>query len=349
MDITHEWDEPGRPADEPLPESVRTLLSILADPSASDERCVHRIQETFPVEAAAPARPYTDKNGNTMLHVAAMRNKAATVSYILANYPLLGGIRNSEGYTALEAVQSRLERYRTRRGYGGATAVVSDQFKGYSNSAIVCLAALAGNETVDLATLSKEDMAAISSTTDNAASGILEIDKIRYTLRLKYGCTCGECIGGFLSPRMGFALSCTAVSEFENQCVDLRYISPHALRYVATPVRRELETNESMRQGFTDMYQVISECLVEKWLPDEETVRRFYRDKMSGEYPEVKIYLERGGTVAAIAMVLFQMAKYFDEWAGHGTHMDWDEEEIMKLPACRNDHEFDFVRAMCGY
>lgn len=345
-----------RPEYETLPEPVWTVLSILSDPSDSDVECAHQIQEAFPVDAAALARPYIDKNGNTVLHIAAMGRKAAAISYILAKYPLLSGIRNAEGHTPLEAVQSRMEEYRTRQDYGGFGSVGSNQFKGYSQSAIACLAAFAGNVAFDLTTLSEQDISAISSATDKAASGILEINKIRYTLQLKYGCTCGECIGGILSPRMRFALLGQAEFEREIPCEGL-YASNqcwveshmHALRYLATPVRKKLETNKVMRQGFVNMCGHIAGCLKKRRLPDEETVLQFYHDKTSERPPVTKNYLERGGTVAAVAMMLFQRAMNPDEWALGGRYMGWYKDGTMDLPACRNDHEFDFVRAMCGY
>ncbi|KAK4196093.1 hypothetical protein QBC40DRAFT_268719 [Triangularia verruculosa] len=165
LDVAQDWDEPEWSKEEPLPEPIRTVLSTLSDPSASDVECVRQIQDAFPVEADASSRLYTDESGNTILHIAAVGRKAETISYILAKYPLLTGIRNAEGHTPREALESSLEEYRTRRRYGGATAVFSDEFEGFSQSDIACLAALTSTEIFDLAKLSNQDISAISSAT----------------------------------------------------------------------------------------------------------------------------------------------------------------------------------------
>jgi hypothetical protein len=104
-----------------------------------------------------------------------------------------------------------------------------------------------------------------------------------------------------------------------------------------------------MRQGFTKMCDHIARCLRERQLPDEETVLQFYRNKTSEWPPVTKNYLQRGGTVAAVATMLFYNVMEWDEWAGDGMHLHCHEDEIKKLPVCRNDHEFGFVSGMCGY
>ena len=355
LDVAHDWDEPEGLKDEPLPTPIRTVLSTLSDPSASDVECVSQIQEAFSVEADAPSRLFGE-SGNTILHLAAMGRKAETLSYILAKYPDMTGIRNAEGHTPLEALQSSLEEYRTRRRYFTAMAVFSDKFEGIFQSDIACLAALTGTEVFDLAKLSNQDISAVSSATDDAANRIPEINTIRYSLRLKYGCTCGECIGGFLSPRMRFALLCQAEYQHDMLGADLNASGPtwvalneDELRYLATPVRQNLKTNKSMRQGFTNMCDHIARCLRERRLPDEETVLQLYCNKTSEWPPVTKNYLQRGGTVAAVATMLFAGAMNQDEWAGDGMHLDSHEDEIKKLRVCRNDHEFGFVSGMCGY
>ncbi|KAK3896882.1 hypothetical protein C8A05DRAFT_20243 [Staphylotrichum tortipilum] len=357
LEAAQDWDEPEWfKEEEPIPGRMHTLLCTLADPSTLDVECVRQIQEALPVEATALARPYTDESGNTILHIAALVRKPETISYLLAKYPRLADMRNARGHTPLDVLQGSLEEYRTRRHWGGATAVISDNFGGFSASDLACLAALTDTIVFDLAKVSTQDISAISSATDREAGRIRDASTIRHTLRLKYGCTCGECIGGFLSPRMRFALLCQAELQHDMLRADLHGSGPDwvamngvALRHLTAPVRQNLETNKSMRQGFTNMCHHIARCLRERRLPDEETVLRLFRDGR-GEWPPVtKHYFQRGGTVAAVATMLFDQAMHQDEWAGDGVHLESHQEEIGRLPVCRNDHEFGFVSGMCGY
>ncbi|KAK4031568.1 hypothetical protein C8A01DRAFT_21238 [Parachaetomium inaequale] len=358
LDSAQDWNRPENSKEEPLPEQIRTVMSTLSDPSASDAECVRQIQEAFPIEADAPPRLYTDEYGNTILHLAAVGRKTETVSYILAKYPMLTDMRNAEGHTPLEALQSSLEEYRTRRNHLAVTTVFSDKFEGFSQSDIACLAALTGTEIFDLSKLSNRDISAISSAADDALSisRIPRIDTIRYTLRLKYGCTCGQCIGGFLSPRMHYALLCQAEVRYDMLAEDLGEtgsawvaINGRDLRYLASSVRENLKTNKSMRRGFINMCDHIAHCLRDGRLPDEETVLDVYRNKRSEWPPVTRNYLERGGTVAAVATMLFERAMESDAWAGDGMLVENHGDEIKNLPVCRNDHEFGFVSGMCGY
>lgn len=357
LEAAQDWDKLEQAKqEESIPERMHTILCALVDPSASDAECVRQIQEALPVEAAALSQPYTDERGNTILHIAALGRKPETISYFLAKYPRSSGMRNARGHTPLDVLQGSLEEYRTRRCWGDATAVMSDEFGGFSLSDLACLAALTDTTVFDLAKVSTEDISAISSATDREAGRIRDAGTIRHTLRLKYGCTCGECVGGFLSPRMRFALLCQAELQHDMLRAGLHGGGPDwvainrvALRHLAAPVRQNLETNKSMRRGFTNMCHHIARCLRERRLPNEETVLRLFRDGR-GEWPRVtKHYFQRGGTVAAVATMLFDRAMHRDEWAGNGAHLESHREKIGRLPVCRNDHEFGFVSGMCGY
>ncbi|RYC61568.1 hypothetical protein CHU98_g4642 [Xylaria longipes] len=362
LDKAQDWDAPVQLKGEQItPEPIRTILNSLSDPSISGAECVSKMEEVFAVEENAPLQVYTDEIGNTLLHVAAIGRKAEPISYIMSKIPQLVEKRNSDGHTPLEALQSSLDQQRTRRFGGGVRVVIdviSDSFTGFCQSDIECLAALTGTEIFDLTKLSDRDIWVVSSATDEMASRVREANPIRNTLRLKYGCTCGQCIGGFLSPRMQFALLSQA--EIQHDILN-DYPGPHCsgadwvalnddvLRHLPRAVQQNLVTNKSMRQGFVNMCQHIARCLGKKRLPNTATVLDFYQDEVSEWPPVTRNYLQRGGTVAAVAMMLFDRTIDQDEWAGDGTMMETFEDDINQLPACRNDHEFGFVRAMCGY
>ncbi|KAL2201521.1 hypothetical protein P885DRAFT_27212 [Corynascus similis CBS 632.67] len=357
LDAVQDWDEPERSKQkEPIRGPLQTALNSLFDPSVLDGECIRQLQETFPAEVNAPSPMYVDENGNTILHVAAVSRKAETVAYILAKYPHLKDLRNADGHTPLEALQSSLEENRTRQRFINTTTVISDDFEGFSSSEIACLASLTGTEIIDIAELSNQDISATSSATDDMVSRFPKINTILHTLRLKYGCTCGECLGGFLSPKMRFALLCQAHYRYDTLSEALHasgseWVAMNApeLVYLATPVRQNMKTNKSMREGFTNMCKHIARCLEKNRVPNEETVLHLYRSETREWPPVTAHYLQRGGTVAAVVRMLFNHSIYCDEWAGDGTHLESYEDEIKTLPVCRNDHEFWFVSGMCGY
>ncbi|KAI0187124.1 hypothetical protein EV127DRAFT_437398 [Xylaria flabelliformis] len=352
LDEAQDWDVPGQPKEELIaPEPIRTILRSLSDPSISGAECVCQMKEVFSVEENTPLWVYVNEIGDTILHVAAIARKAEPISYIMSKHLHLAKELNTDGYTPLEALQSSLELQRTKPYGGGA----SDSFVGFRQSDIACLAALTGTEIFDLTKLSDQDIWTVSSATDEMVSRIRAVDPIRNALRLKYGCTCGQCIGGFLSPRTRFALAeiqydmLNEFSEIDSSGRDWVELNDHVLGHLPGAVKENLVTNKSMRQGFVNMCDHIACCLRKKRLPDTETILDFYQEEVSEWPPVTNNYLQRGGTVAAVAMMIFDRAIDSDEWAGDGTFMETFADDINQLPACRNDHEFGFVSSMCGY
>jgi len=96
--------------------------------------------------------------------------------------------------TEYELFMKTLEKQRTQKvikntkgkGAGGKAVENSDNFKGYSNSDVQKLLSLRG----------------ITAPTEDEAN------------QAKYGCTCGLCLGGFMSPRMAYILSSNSSYNF---------------------------------------------------------------------------------------------------------------------------------------
>lgn len=116
----------------------------------------------------------TDANGNTVLHLAATNIKPNSVQWILSRTKVLLHQRNVQGETPLDALLTSLEDTRTTRRSNALTEDISDQFAGFSDTAVGCLVFL---------------------------NGCTEVTNLDWQ-RLMYGCTCGQCISGFLSPRV---------------------------------------------------------------------------------------------------------------------------------------------------
>ena len=89
---------------------------------------------------------------------------------------------NNQGYTPLELLQDPLEIKRTYLKDSFSNVDVSDYFQGFSLDTVEYLVAL---------------------------RGLSDIKRIQ-RLRLKYGCTCRECIGVSISPRMKAILGFSA-------------------------------------------------------------------------------------------------------------------------------------------
>ncbi|KAN0083849.1 hypothetical protein V8E54_002937 [Elaphomyces granulatus] len=319
-----DYNLPALPPQTSYPEMEYLLKSR---PKLSDIDYVGELSRIF--ESAATDDPRwksTGLDGNTVLHVAAIENKPASAQWILGRTKELHQQRNAQGETPLDAMLTNLEDTRTTLCMNILTQDVSDEFTGYSDAAVLCLMHL------------------------NNCVNPNDVDMQRF----KYGCTCGQCISGFLSPRMRFALECQTEIWFDflNEDIDSGkyWVQANSTSLVFLPrqPRHNLKTNQSMRKGFTNLCNHIATCLKKSIIPTEENVMMVLRD--ASEWPpSCRNFLERGGTVTAVATMLFQRAMESDELAGDPLHLETFEDDIKRLPICRNDHEFGFVSGMCGY
>lgn len=309
----------------PLDPDVGYLLK--SPPNFNDDDYVSRLKQVFDnVAADDPRWQSADAHGNTILHIAAIESKPTSVQWILRRTNNLTQQRNSQGETPLDALLATLENKRTTHRTNFLTADVSDQFTGFSDTAVSCLAFL------------------------NVRIQVMDADWQRF----KYGCTCGQCISGFLSPRMRFALECQAEiwADFLLEDIDRGndwVRSNHAcLTFLPHWVRNNLKTNQSMRKGFMNLCNHTAACLRENKIPTEQNVETVLCD--ASEWPpSSREFLRHGGNVSAVVTMLFQRAMESDEFAGDPLHLECHEDYIEKLPGCRNDHEFGFVSGMCGY
>ena len=269
----------------------------------------------------------TDRHQNNILHVLAREGKAESLTWVLAR-PFaheLRSARNLEGETPLEALESQLESDRTWKQFGAMQVVTSDLFSGFATNQVECLKLLSGVEDLSPNTM----------------------------CRLTFGCTCGQCLGGFLSPRVAFALECQAETNYDMLRVQLNDGGAdwcdywdHMLEHLSQRVRANLRTSISMRLGFTKTLSHIAKTLQARMLPTTENVLPFQRGENECA-PCTKNFLQRGGTVDAVLQACFDCAKDQDQYSGDGTHDETFNEDIAALPACRNDGEYVFASRMC--
>lgn len=269
---------------------------------------VEQLQEIFTDVAIGDNQwLVTDDHGNSILHLVAKQSEPKAVEWLLERCPGLLGVRNHRGETPLDALETYLESMRRMKSqFGTRFKDVSDDFDGHSDLSIACLTRLKG---LDLSSM----------------------DDPSY-LRLKFGCTCDQCVAGFFSPRMRFALTYQAEINFDilMNSFDINDGKPwvrfnrESLYFVRPSVRENMKTNKSMRQGFVQLCQHFAMCMKNEdgaCLPSREMVLRELHN--AGEWPPVsRNFLERGGTMFAVGSMLFDAARVQDEWAGDGDMKD---------------------------
>ncbi|KAH1891042.1 hypothetical protein KXV57_006097, partial [Aspergillus fumigatus] len=266
-----------------------------------------------------PRWKLTDADGNTVLHFAATKTRPISVQWILSRTTELLQQRNNDGETPLDALLAKLENIRTTDYYNLEAEDVSDYFSGFSDAAVSCLMSLNGsNEGTD--------------------------DEWQ---RLKYGCTCGRCISGFLSPRMRSAFEYQAEILSDQLLEDISngelWVANNSSRLClfSHRLRNKLKASQRMRKGLVALLGHIAACLQRNMIPSEHNVEMILRGAKSSSSER---FLQRGGSVEAVATMLFRWAMESDELAGTPSHLRLEafEAKICQVPACRNDHEFGF-------
>lgn len=308
------------------------LMDPVHDPNAWEQKFYNDAETKELLEARLQSYPATDptwvstdRHNNNILHMLARKYQAESLAWAL-RLPFadnLRSARNLEGETPLETLRCQLESDRTWRQFRMAQVVMSDLFSGFTPTQIECLKLL-----------------------ENESPSSDEL------MRLAFGCSCGECLGGFLSPRNLFALLCQAEIQYDmlNDALDPEYMVRMGIdwwhwredmfEHLVPSVRDNFRTNKSLRQGFTNIFAHVAETLRAKKLPLTEDVLHY----ASSEWPpHVRNYLQRGGTVYAVVQACFDCTMNQDIYLGDGDHQMF-QKDIEALPACRNDGEFVFAR-----
>ncbi|KAK7960339.1 hypothetical protein PG988_011553 [Apiospora saccharicola] len=364
LDVEEDWDaQMDAESSKTIPGPVEAALVNLMALGVSDAGHTHQIQNLLPTDANDERWLAVTENGNTVLHLAAVHHDPKAITYMLSRRPDLASMRNKDGDVPLEALQSQLEAMRATKRHGLMTLVVSDRFEGFEQRSIDCIGRFLGTPVFNLDQLSPDDVHKILSAAGSLGHLASQKDSIDYALRLKYGCTCGCCLGGFLSPRTRHALIQQAQYQHDLLSDDIsdwysnestsgaEWVHEHEflLTFLPDPVRQNLKTNKSMRQGFTALCKHFAKCLEKNWIPTEGNILWVWRFETSEWPPVTRNYLARGGPVSAVATMIFERAMSQDEWPSIWNKDFRDIFSDDNLPECRNDLEFGFVSGMCGY
>ncbi|KAL2194688.1 hypothetical protein P885DRAFT_42431 [Corynascus similis CBS 632.67] len=270
----------------------------------------------------------TDGRGDTVMHVAAKSRKPICLSWIWnrQNGTSLSSRRNHEGYTPLEALEARLEDQRVQEPFGWSRRkFIADKFDGYDDNSVLCLLILQGHETP---TAEQREKA-------------------------RFGCTCGNCLAGFLSPRM--LKNLRAQADVTHDYL-LSLVPPgrsdwyeefrDMLVYLPDTIRSQLRHKKVLQTAFVELVGAVAKCLADNSIPRKENVTKYLQE--SHIRPQIeKYYFSSGGTVAAVVNVIIDRARDQDIEVGESL-LEMDAEEWFEgVVKCRNDQEYEFVRRHC--
>lgn len=267
-----------------------------------------------------------DNDRNTLLHLVPLSSKTQSTQWLMLRNPNLLSQRNTEKNTPLEALKTSIERIRTIHEYMFVRRDVSDLFRGFDNGTISTLALLKG------------------LVPDQMSEAELSC--------LKIGCTCGSCLGGFLSPRLRHMLLSTAEQTFdtiytfgEANGETWFSIYGYLLEYVPERILQSLVAYKGLRTGFCMLWKYIADCIGENMLPTEDNIVTLIRN--SNEWPpHCRNFIQKGGSISSAVTMLFKHTMELEE----SRYLDYGEAMApITLPACRNDREIGFVSGMCGY
>ncbi|KAL4781963.1 hypothetical protein BJX76DRAFT_359395 [Aspergillus varians] len=266
-----------------------------------------------------------DCSGNRILHTAACQFKPECVACILdsvaTNHRNLQDDRNIEGYTPLEALQSQLDMTRLGKYFGQRFIVQADEFDGFADKEVSCLLALRGCPAKD---------------------------NIHCWNRTRFGCTCGLCLGGFLSHRMRQSLQAAAQEILDRlEATERRnnrlwcIINGDLLEYIPEHIRLTFKKSKVLRRGFREFITTVIECLqTGRLCPTPHDLMSLY--KKTRNWPQMNtFYFSRGGSMEAAMNIILDVAgEHFAEVFDPGER---DNESLPALPRCRNDFEFEMT------
>jgi len=204
----------------------------------------------------------------------------------------------------LEKLERALERKRTKHDHLMMTIVVSDQFKGYSDADVKKLLELRG---VTAPALKQQACA-------------------------KYGCTCGDCLGGFLSPRMRASMKMTCEWENDNEMNDEDYVWKEAEQYgdqgmssiaswpyLPAVIKPFMKSNKNYRIGHRLLHGHIITCLDKGVVPNAQNILEAI-EEASEWPPATKNFLQKAGLagIEAVMRAVCERMKETDLKTGGG-------------------------------
>ncbi|KAF7289340.1 Ankyrin repeat family protein [Mycena indigotica] len=172
-----------------------------------------------------------------------------------------------------------------------------------------------------------------------------------YIQKSRYGCTCGQCTGGWLSPRMRFQLSCKAayamdtMPEFYDEFTQGKPGDLTQLYYLHSdyiPPTFQSNFYLSFYEGYCNVFRAIYELL-------ESTDEILSVETVERRLPGTSYYLRKGGRIEFVLDAITNTA-YEASALRDNEHEEifGEDEGWTALPTCANDLDFQLVRTVLG-
>ncbi|KIJ65696.1 hypothetical protein HYDPIDRAFT_131072 [Hydnomerulius pinastri MD-312] len=323
----------------PAPEILPALHTAIANNKTPS--IVEIIQTAFAADPNSLSEQ--DRRGFQPIHIAVVAENLPAVRALLS----LGAQRdlfkrdNADSLTPLELCASAM---RSTREF---SETLLDIWDGYSDGSLMIKAALKRGMGLDMPGSDEE-----------------------YARQKKYGCSCGKCVEGWLSPRMQFRLQADAAFTYDMASDMLRMGLPSfrprevlsAADIVLTPamayIPRELLTNlyQTFYKGYIAVFKGISSTLQVRSHGQSTSpipVHTAVRIALLGD-PAVDFYLQKGGRIEFALDAVTHGAKEQSPLGDGEFDALWEDDTDESgrlwnsLPKCRNDLEFDLVRRQLG-
>lgn len=170
--------------------------------------------------------------------------------------------------------------------------------------------------------------------------------------RVRFGCSCGHCLEGVMSPRVKFYI--LAYIYESARIIKTRWgaeTNENIAKVVSgifthlPPTLSDISSKEPFQRGFATLLEYIGICLEENEIPTADKVGKkldWYRDMGEGE--DTQRYLNLGGTINDALSYLFAGCCY-KTWSAVFKELD----EAKEIPHCDNDDLITPVRLFaCG-
>ncbi|KDR66028.1 hypothetical protein GALMADRAFT_259860 [Galerina marginata CBS 339.88] len=293
-----------------------------------------------------------DAEGMTPVFIAAASENLLALRVLLDLDPQgvaedLINAQNAQGMTPLEALQSSM---RSTREF---SETLLGKWDGYPDAGLQCEYVLAKAMRLPLV---------LDGEGNPVKAGM-------YVKKRKYGCTCGKCTGGWMSPRMRFCLATQAALQKDNMSFEIDYFKPRqprspssllccGLDYIPPPIRREVY--KSFYLGLYTVFLAIYDILERPG--SVLTPKAVLAEALTLDAGCVQFFLNKGGRMEHVLDATVHMAREQSS-LGDGTFEetfdvdpDADSEgeggdcvrEFRAMPRCANDLAFEVVRSHVG-
>ncbi|KAF8574034.1 hypothetical protein K439DRAFT_1399345 [Ramaria rubella] len=305
-----------------------SLQSAIND--TNDESIAHIIQVAYNTEPTAIHKQ--DDHGFTPVYAAASTGNIHALRKLLD----LGGgsdltrCDNMDGFTPLEACMANMTLSRE------FSETLLSCWDGYDTCGLLCAATIRRILFPDNTTLTDEE----------------------YVAKRKWGCTCGQCLEGWLSPRMRFRIECEGEITYDH----MGFMSDEFVRgeplaadrfdlYIGLdfiPFELRSQVYKTFYRGYQSAFEAITHTMRQSIIPRPTAVRTAmfaggYRGYDFFGHQAVQFFFSKGG-LPDFALDCILTAISEQSPLGDGTFDETFEEELNKRPQCENDLEFNLVR-----